>query len=311
MPLHPTISKFIAGMPAPEGDLNPNEMRLAEELNLPPESDKAAMHSIVDRTLSTEYGDVPVRMYFPNDKKVLPILVYFHGGAFFLGSLNTHDQLARQLAKASECLVISVDYRLAPENVFPAGLDDCYGVVRWIAEQKEAVFEGVYWDQQNLIVCGDSSGANFAAAVSARAYDDDVRAISHQVLFYPSLDLDFDGSRYESLRSNAVGNGLETAMLKPFNDFYFQSGANPKDPLVSPIKRTRFDGLPPALIITAECDPLRDEGELYGYKLEEAGVPCEIIRYESAGHGFIQYFAWLPEFADVFAKTANFIKGKS
>jgi acetyl esterase len=141
------------------------------------------------------------------------------------------------------------------------------------------------------------------------AVDAGLKCITHQVLYYPSLDLDFDVERYESLKTNAVGNGLETALLKPFNAFYLDSGANPADPLVSPIKRADLSGLPPALIVTAGCDPLRDEGELYGRKLQQAGVPVTIRRYESAAHGFVQHFSWLPEFQGVFAETADFIRG--
>jgi len=156
--------------------------------------------------------------------------------------------------------VISVGYRLAPEAAFPAGLRDCYGVARWAAENGKSL----KWDGATLAIAGDSSGGTFVAAVAAMARDDGFGRITHQVLYYPSLDLDFDQDRYASLRENAEGYGLETAALKPFNTFYIGSGADPADPPVSPIKRADLTGLPPALIITAEYDPLRDEGELYG-----------------------------------------------
>ena len=131
--------------------------------------------------------------------------------------------------------------------------------------------------------------------------------ITHQVLIYPSLDLDFDVDRYASLRENAEGYGIETAGLKPFNAFYFDSGADPADPLVSPIKRDDLTGLPPALIITAEHDPLRDEGELYGRRLQEAGVDATVSRYSGANHGFVANFAWIPEYYRAFAETAEFL----
>ena len=136
-------------------------------------------------------------------------------------------------------------------------------------------------------------------------------AITHQVLFYPSLDLDFDVDRYASLRENAEGYGLETAGLKPFNSFYLDSGADPADPLVSPIKREDLAGLPPALIITAEYDPLRDEGELYGRRLTEAGVDATVSRYAGANHGFVQNFSWIPEFYRAFQETGEFLNGTS
>lgn len=309
MPLHPTVAQFIASLPPPPpGPLNPQAMRAADESQVPPLEKRLPVHAVFDKTLSTPAGDVPVRVYQPTAAGAHPVLVYFHGGAFFLGSLNTHDHIARALANAAQCVVVSVGYRLAPEHAFPAGLSDCYGVVQWIEQNGRDPGKGIGWDGKTLAVAGDSSGANFAAAVAAMSVDAGLKCITHQVLYYPSLDLDFDAERYESLKTNAVGNGLETALLKPFNAFYLNSGADPANPLVSPIKRKDLSGLPPALIVTAECDPLRDEGELYGRKLAQAGVPANIRRYESAAHGFVQHFSWLPEFQGVFAETAEFLR---
>lgn len=306
MPLHPVIAGFLANLPAPPpGPLNPEAMRAGDEGHVPPLKDRLPVHAVEDRVLPTSAGDVPVRLYRPSDAPTHPVLVYFHGGAFFLGSLNTHDHVARELGNATGCLVVLVGYRLAPEHAFPAGLTDSYAVVQWIAQQGA----GIGWNGQTLAVAGDSSGGNFAAAVAQMALDDGMGAITHQVLYYPSLDLDFDSTRYASLTENAVGYGLETRFLKPFNDFYLQSGANPADPRVSPIKRASLAGLPPALIVTAEFDPLRDEGELYAERLQAAGVPVTLHRYEGAGHGFVQHFGWLPEFHGVYAETAAFLKG--
>lgn len=311
MPLHPTIARFLADMPAPPpGPLNPEAMRAGEESHVPAPEKRLPVHTVADLTLPTTAGEVPVRVYTPSGAETHPVLVYFHGGAFFLGSLNTHDHVARELANATGCTVVSVGYRRAPEHAFPAGLDDCYAVVRWIAGHGREPGRGIGWDGQVLAVAGDSSGANFAAAVAAMAQDDGLDAITHQVLYYPSLDLDFDADRYESLKSNAQGYGLETALLKPFNAFYTDSGADPADPRVSPIRRQDLSGLPPALIVTAEYDPLRDEGEAYGRQLAEAGVPATVRRYEGAGHGFVQHFSWLPEFHGVFAETADFLRGR-
>jgi len=251
----------------------------------------------------TAAGAVPVRIYTPAAADAYGLLVYFHGGAFFLGSLDTHDHVARSLAQETGLRVVSVGYRRAPEAAFPAGLADCYGVVRWAV----ANGAGLRWDGETLAVAGDSSGGTFAAAVAAMARDDGFDRITHQVLFYPSLDLDFDEDRYASLRENATGYGLETAALLPFNAFYLDSGADPADPLVSPIKRADLTGLPPALIVTAEYDPLRDEGERYGQRLRAAEVPVAARRYAGAGHGFVQHFAWLPEYHQVFAETAAFL----
>lgn len=308
MSIHPEIAKILATLPAPDGSpLNPEAMRAGEESMVPPLEERLPLHSVEDVTAQTSSGSVPVRIYTPVEADAYGLLVYFHGGAFFLGSLDTHDHVARSLAKETGHKVISVGYRRAPEAAFPAGLDDCYGVVRWAAEQDG----NLSWDGKNLAIAGDSSGGTFVAAVAAKAHDDGFEAITHQVLFYPSLDLDFDVDRYLSLRENAEGYGLETAGLKPFNSFYLDSGADPADPLVSPIKRKDFTGLPPALVITAEYDPLRDEGELYGQRLQEAGVPTTVTRYEGANHGFVQNFSWIPEYYRAFQETGDFLDGST
>ncbi|MFK0173719.1 alpha/beta hydrolase [Streptomyces sp. NPDC090306] len=304
MPLHPEIATFLATLPPPpEGPLDPVAMRAGEEAQVPPAEERLPLHAVEDLTARTASGDVPVRVCTPTDADRHGLLVYFHGGAFFLGSLETHDHVARSLAKETGLKVVSVGYRRAPEAPFPAGLDDCYAVTRWAAEQGESLG----WDGTTLALAGDSSGGNFVAAVAARAHDDGFDRITHQILYYPSLDLDFDEDRYASLRENAVGHGLETAGLKPFNAFYLDSGADPADPLVSPVRRKELSGLPPALIVTAEFDPLRDEGELYGRRLREAGVPATVSRYEGAGHGFVQHFSWIPEYHRVFTETRDFL----
>ncbi|MFI1588264.1 alpha/beta hydrolase [Streptomyces halstedii] len=304
MPLHPEIAKALAGLPAaPEGPLDPVAMRAGDEAHVAPPEERLPLHSVEDVTARTASGEVPVRVYTPAEADSYGLLVYFHGGAFFLGSLETHDHVARSLAAETGLRVVSAGYRLAPEAAFPAGLDDCYAVVRWAAGDGA----GLAWDGTTLAVAGDSSGGNFAAAVAATAHDDGFDRITHQILYYPSLDLDFDVDRYASLRENAVGYGLETAGLRPFNAFYLGSGADPADPLVSPVKRADLTGLPRALVVTGELDPLRDEGELYGRLLREAGVEATVSRYEGAGHGFVQHFSWIPEYGRVFEETRDFL----
>jgi acetyl esterase len=305
MPLHPEIAKVLARGPAPpEDQLEPSALRAADEATVPPVAERLPLHLVQEAVVPTDAGGVPVRIYTPAEAETYALIVYLHGGAFFLGSLDTHDHVARALARETGCKVISVGYRLAPEHAFPAGLDDCHAVIRWAVGNGD----GLAWDHRTLAVAGDSSGANFAAVVAALARDEGLDAITHQVLYYPSLDLDFAVDRYPSLRENAVGYGLETAGLKPFNAFYLNSGADPDDPRVSPIKRADLSGLPPALILTGEFDPLRDEGELYGERLRQAGVHATVTRYEGAGHGFVQHFSWLPEYHRAFTETREFLR---
>ena len=308
MPIHPEIAKILATLPAPpEGPLNPEAMRAGEAAQVPPVEDRTPVHHVQDTVAATPSGAVPVRIYTPAEADSYGVLVYFHGGAFFLGSLDTHDHVARALARESGWKVVSVGYRLAPEAAFPAGLEDSYGVVKWVAEQGQAL----KWNGKDLAVAGDSSGGTFAAAVTALAKDRGFDAITGQILFYPSLDLDFDVDRYASMRENAVGYGLETAGLKPFNAFYLDSGADPADPRVSPIKREDLTGLPPALVITAEFDPMRDEGELYAERLRAAGVETVLSRYDGANHGFVANFSWIPELYRALAEAGEFLRAGS
>lgn len=308
MPIHPQIAEILSHIPPSDGTRpDPAAMRAAEQQRVPAVEDRLPLHAVEDATAVTPSGEVPVRIYTPTEADSYGVIVYFHGGAFYLGNLDTHDHVARSLARETGHKVISVGYRLAPEAAFPAGLDDCYGVVRWAAGQGASLG----WDGKNLAVAGDSSGGNFAAAVTAKAHDDGFFGLTHQILFYPSVDLDFDVDRYASLQENARGYGLETIGLKPWNSFYLENGADPADPLVSPIKRADLAGLPPALIITAEFDPLRDEGELYGRRLTEAGVNTTVSRYSAANHGFVQNFSWIPEFYRAFQETGEFLNARA
>jgi acetyl esterase len=303
--LHPQIAEFLASLPAPpEGPPDPVEMRAAAQARVLPMAERLALHRVEDTAVPTETGGVPVRIYTPTESETHGVIVYMHGGAFFLGSLDTHDHVARSLAKETGCTVVSVGYRLAPEHAFPAGLEDCYAAVRWVAANRADLSP----NDAILAVAGDSAGGTFATAVAALAHEDGLDVITHQVLYYPSLDLDFDVERYASLRQNAVGYGMETAGLKPFNAFYLNSGADPDDPRVSPIKRADLSGLAAALIITAEYDPLRDEGELYGQRLKDAGVSTTVSRYAGAGHGFVEHFSWLPEYHRAFTETKEFLQ---
>lgn len=305
MPVHPAIGQFLATLP-PSDDTPPDLhfWRAMGEEHLPPLSERLPVAHVFDSVVHAAHGEVPIRIYQPSSAEKFGVLVYFHGGAFFSGSLETHDAICRSIALASGYEVVSVGYRLAPEHEFGAGLQDSYAVVRWVAEHRAES----KWDGERLAIAGDSSGGNFAAVIAAMAQDDGFDAIGQQILLYPSVDLDFDLDRYASLRENAVGFGLETVALKPHNSYYFDSGADASSPLASPIKRASLAGQPEALVITAEFDPLRDEGEAYAARLSEAGVSVKLHRYEGATHGFVQHFGWLPEYAKVFEEIAQFLR---
>ena len=231
-------------------------------------------------------GPVPARIYRPeegaDDRPPLPMLAFFHGGGFVLGDLDTHDSQARRLCRDLHAVVVSVDYRLAPEHPFPAAVDDCLAATRWIAGNA-AQLGG---DPQRLAVGGDSAGGNLAAVVAQRCRDEGGPALSAQLLLYPVVDLadDVEG-RYPSRIDNAEGYLLSQADMEWFGDAYLPDRSLAKDPAASPL-HGELSGLPPAVVVTAEFDPLRDEGDAYAVALRDAGVPVVHERFEGLIHGF-------------------------
>jgi acetyl esterase len=226
-------------------------------------------------------GDVPARLYSSEHGGLRPALVYFHGGGFVFGNLDSHDAVCRAIAKESGAVVIAVDYRLAPEHKFPAAVDDCYAATVWVAANAERL--GV--DASQIIVGGDSAGGNLATVVAMRCRDAGGPALALQLLLYPVTDV----SSYETVshRELAEGYFLTGAAMDWFTGHYLASNDQKRHPEVSPLLAPNLSGLPPALVITAEFDPLRDEGEAYAERLRQAGVPVTISRYPGMIHGFI------------------------
>ena len=235
---------------------------------------------IEDRTLPGPAGEIPVRIYTPESTELLPMLVFFHGGGWTIGSLNSYDAVCRSLAKQAQCIVVSVDYRLAPEHKFPAAVEDAYAATAWVAEHAASI----HGDSQRIAVGGDSAGGNLAAVVSHMARDKGSPKIVYQLLIYPATDYFIPGT--PSIQENAEGYYLTKDTMVWFWDHYANSEEDAQNPRMAPLRATDFKGLPPALVITAEYDPLRDEGELYAAKLQEAGVSVTATRYNGMIHGF-------------------------
>ena len=233
-----------------------------------------------DRLIPGDGNDVPVRVYTPEDAVGgnAPLLIWIHGGGWVIGDLDTADATARALANRSGAVTVSVDYRLAPEHPAPAALEDCLAVLTWCVENGEVL--GV--DASRVAVGGDSAGGNLAACLCQRVRDDFGPDIDFQLLVYPVTDCTLSTA---SIDENAEGYFLTKAGMEWFVGHYVGEG-DPKDPAVSPLHADTLAGLPPALVITAEFDPLRDEGEAYAAKLRDAGVPVEQVRYDGQIHGF-------------------------
>jgi acetyl esterase len=227
-------------------------------------------------------GEIPIRVYSPKAQSASPALIYFHGGGWVLGDLESHDHVCRALANSASCVVLSVDYRLAPEHKFPAAVDDSYAATQWIADHASAL--GV--DRSRIAVGGDSAGGNLAAIVSRIARDRGGPNIIYQLLIYPATDMRLG---MPSIDENADGPLLTKAAMHWFVNHYLNGEGDRIDPLASPLLATNLRGLPPAFIITAECDPIRDEGEAYGLRLKDAGVPVEVQRYDGMPHGFFSF----------------------
>jgi acetyl esterase len=257
---------------------------------------------VEDRKVPGPAGDIPVRIYTPvaAGADALPVLVYFHGGGWVIGDLNTHDALCRSFANEAGCKVVAVDYRLAPEHRFPAAADDCFAVVKWVEKNGSEI--GV--DATRIAVAGDSAGGNLAAVVSQLALAAKGPRITFQLLIYPVTDTNVDTGSY---RDNASGYFLERDGMIWFFDHYL-NGADRNDPRVAPLKAQSLAGLPRAYVVTAGFDPLRDEGRAYAEALKAAGVPTEYVNYEGMIHGFFNLQAALDVGRDAVKAAAKALK---
>ncbi|MEB0055579.1 MULTISPECIES: alpha/beta hydrolase [unclassified Variovorax] len=239
--------------------------------------------AVRELTATTPQGDIPLRLYRPlgsDATTVLPVLVYYHGGGWVIGDLDTHDTLCRELANAAGCAVVAVDYRMGPEHRFPAAVDDVLAATRWVREQAGAL----RLDPGRLAVGGDSAGGNLAAVVALAARDAGDLPIAFQLLIYPATDM---RRGHPSHTTNGDGYVLTRDTLAYFHDHYIADPAHDLDWRASPLLHTDLAGLPPALVITAGYDPLRDEGLDYARALTEAGNRATCVCFERQIHGFI------------------------
>jgi acetyl esterase len=236
---------------------------------------------VEDRSIPGPLGSIPIRVYRPSDETKLPIVVYYHGGGFTTGDLDTHDGLCRRLSKRSGAIVVSVAYRLAPEHVFPAAVEDAYAALEWAA-QKGGEISG---DPSRIAVAGDSAGGDLAAVMALKSRDLNGPKIALQVLYYPGTNM--TDLHTKSMEDFAEGYLLTRAQLLSSYNQYVPAVADRSNPYASPLLAPDHRGLPPALIITAGFDPLRDSGEAYARKLADAGVATRLSRYEGVVHSFL------------------------
>ena len=307
MPLAPALQAMIdaanaAGAP-PMWTLPLDQARAQSiafaELGAGPKEEMAAVD---DRTVPGPAGEIPVRVYTPVEAgAALPGVVYFHGGGWVIMGIETHDWICRRLAKESGAVVVSVEYRLAPEHRFPAALDDCYAAAKYVADHASEF--GV--DGARVAVAGDSAGGNLSAAVALQARAAGEPALAAQVLVYPVTDAAGDT---ESYQQNTTGYLLEEPAMKWFWEQYMGPDGDPYDAYASVLRAADLSGLPPAIVITAEYDPLRDEGEAYAQRLDGFDVPTTTIRYDGVIHGFLGMREIVPEADAAMAAIAGFLR---
>ena len=284
MPLDPQAQALIASVAGgkPVEQMTPQEMRdaLEERVRLTGGAPEP-VDQVVPGVVPGPAGPIVVRIYTPKGgQAALPGLVYLHGGGWARGSLQTHDIVCRSLANGAGCVVVSVDYRMAPEHRFPAAFEDSLAATRWVGEHAAEL--GI--DPRRLVVGGDSAGGNLAAAVALAARDAGGPSLVHQLLIYPVTDYNFDTRSYAD---NAEGYMLTRAAMQHYWRLYLRDGSDGADFRASPLRARDFGNLPPALVITAEFDPLRDEGRAYADRLREAGTPVVYREYPGMVHGFV------------------------
>ncbi len=301
MALEPQVAAYLEQMAAapPVESLTPAEARANSERVT---AIMAGPGPALARVEDVDLGGVRARLYSPVEAgdAAVPVVVWFHGGGWVVGSLDTHDPVCRRLAEAGGCAVVAVDYRLAPEHRYPAAVEDAWTAVRYVAEHGA----GLGLDAERLVVAGDSAGGNLAAVVALKARDAGLR-LRHQVLVYPVTDHDLETGSY---RRNETGFGLTRAAMEGYWNHYCPDPERRRDPDASPLRAQSVAGTAPALVVTCELDPLLDEGEAYARRLEAEGVPVKLSRYPGMVHGFVRLFAGIGRSHDLVAEMAAEIR---
>lgn len=257
--------------------------------------------SIQDRYIPGPTADLHIRIYRPNEETDLPALLYFHGGGWVFNNLDFYDAELSTLANSSDSVVIALNYQKAPEHPYPVPFDDCYAAMNWTFQN--AALLGI--DSRRIGVGGESAGGNLAASVALKNRDEQANVIAYQLLINPCMERDFTTSSYQEYAS---GYGLSRQAMQWYWEQYLQGGTHDGDPYACPSTAKDFSSLPTAIIVTAECDPLKDDGIKYDHLLQEAGVQTYFKEYEGMIHGFANLGAITPVAAIALRDCAQIIK---
>lgn len=304
MPLHPKLAYFLKNFPP----LEEPDLETIRSRNFVLQDESPPVAFVENSVISREEGDLPIRIYRPEGEGPFPVFAYYHGGGFVYGNLDTHDSICRIICNRTKQLVIAVDYRLAPEHPFPAAPLDAYFAANWISEHASRWNGDVSW----LTVGGDSAGGNLAAAVALMSRENDGPKIASLIMLYPVTDMRKGANqRYPSYNTNGQGYFLTELTMNLFGRLYFRNRSDAEHVYASPILADDVSKFPRTFIITAEYDPLRDEGEQYAAKLQHAGVEVELFRANGLIHGFFNLFSMINANEDllyIYEKIARFLK---
>jgi acetyl esterase len=305
MPIHPKAEYLLKKMAEmgmkPLSGMSPEEARQMIVSSMREAGPPRPVASVADRMIPGPAGDLMIRVYSPHGRGPFPLLIFFHGGGFVLGDINTHDPICRELCDGAGCVVMSVEYRLAPENKFPAATDDALAATRWAAEH--ASYMDAY--SERMAVAGDSAGGTLSAVTALRIRDQGGPYICGQLLIYPATDFYKPGT--PSLRENS-GYFITIEDMEWFMGHYLNDESEADNPYAFPMRAEDLSNLPPALVITGECDPLRDEGEMYAARLKSAGVPVTLTRYEGMIHGFLNFVGVLDQSREAISEACSWLK---
>ena len=291
----------------PLEEMNLDELKATSEAAVSPliqrifGGKEISVSKVVQQNINGRHGDIPIRLYYPNEQQSLPLILFFHGGGWVYGNFDTHNRLCRRLAILTGAIVLPVCYQLAPFSKYPTAIEDCYDALLWAIENAT----GISADPQKIVVMGDSAGGNLAAAVCLMARDEGIREIARQVLLYPVLSGKLD---CPSAKQNADAPVLTKQRMQCFIDYYARNEADISQPYFSPLLAEDLSNLPPALIITAQYDPLHDQARMYAERLQEAEGSAELLDYDHTIHGFISFPTFCKQALPALNEIVKYIK---
>lgn len=299
MPLNPKLEKIVQKDYAYLLTLEPQQVRdIINREFTKLESEGTAVGSIVNNTIKTTIRETPIRIYYPKKNGIQPALIYLHGGGLVVGNIESQDSVCREITNNVNCVVVSIDYGLAPEHRVPESAEECYQVTKWVYENAKSLSV----NPDKIAIMGESAGGTLAAVVSQLSRDRGEFRLTYQVLIYPVTDLE---GQTNSRLEYAHGYVLTIECIEWCNKWCLRDIIDAKKPMASPLLAESFENLPAACIITAEYDPLRDEGEAYAARLSEAGVEVCTKRYDGIIHGFFRMQGLLQEARSVLSLVCD------